>query len=70
MSSEEIGQGHCALVGFEAILLVDSNPGQFLSHLRQLVAAPRQGLLGLKQFLPGRDPFLSRYDFVSWSLIS
>src|SRR5216684_4306568 len=29
-SSEEIGEGCCALVGLEAVLLVDSNPGQLL----------------------------------------
>jgi hypothetical protein len=34
-SSEEIGEGRCALVGLEAVLLVDSNPGQLLPPARR-----------------------------------
>src|SRR5438445_466012 len=45
--SEEIGEGCRALVGLEAVLLVNANPGQLLPHPRELVATPRQRLLGL-----------------------
>src|SRR5258708_24723148 len=57
-SSEEIGEGRCALVGLEAVLLVDANPGQLLPPPRQFVATPRQRLLGLQQLQPGRKPLL------------
>ena len=58
-SAEEIGEGRRALVGLEAVLLVDSNPGQLLPLPRQLVAAPRQRLLGLEQLQPGRKPLFT-----------
>ena len=51
-SSEEIGERRCALVRLEAVLLVDSNPGQILPLLRQFIATPRQSLLGLEQLQP------------------
>src|ERR1019366_8180871 len=54
-SSEEIGEGLCALVGLEAVLLVDPNPGQLLPLPRQLVATPRQRLLGPEQPQLGSD---------------
>src|SRR6266851_2269073 len=38
-SPEEIGEGRCALVGLEAVLLVDTNPGQLLPLPGQFVAA-------------------------------
>src|SRR6266852_4000582 len=58
-SSEEIGEGRGALVGLEAVLLVDANPGQSLSPPRQFVAPPRQRLLGLEQLQPGRKPLFT-----------
>ena len=58
-SSEEIGEGRGALVGLEAVLLVDPDPGQLLPLPRQLVAAPRQLLLGLEQLQPGREPLFA-----------
>src|SRR5204862_1163521 len=58
-SSEEISEGSCALVGLEAVLLVDSKPGQLLPRLRQFVAPPRQRLLGLEQLQPGRQPLFT-----------
>src|SRR5258708_2393667 len=61
-SSEEIGEGHCVLVGLEAVLLVDPDPGQFLPPPRQLVALPRQRLLGLQQLQPGRKPLFTCAD--------
>src|SRR2546421_4244824 len=57
-SSEEIGEGCCALVGLETVLLVDSNPGELLSPPREFVATPRQRLLSLEQLQPGRQPLL------------
>src|SRR5262249_30048220 len=63
-SSEEIGEGRRALVGLEAVLLVDSNPGQLLPPPRQFVAAPRQPLLRLEQLQPGRKPLLTCCDLV------
>src|SRR5260370_41739179 len=58
-SSEEIGERGGALVGLEAVLLVDSKPGQFLPLPREFVAAPRQRLLGLEQLQPGRQPLFT-----------
>jgi hypothetical protein len=58
-SSEEIGKGRGALVGLEAVLLVDANPGQLLPLLRQLVATPGQLLLSLEQLHPGRKPLFT-----------
>ena len=57
--SEEIGQRGAALVGLEAVLLVDSNPRQLLPLPRQFVAAPGQLLLGLEQLQPGRKPLFT-----------
>src|SRR5260370_41153052 len=58
-SAEEIGEGRRALVGLEAVLLVDSKPGQLLPLPRQFVASPRQRLLGLEQLQPGRQPLFT-----------
>src|SRR6266511_1786795 len=58
-SSEEIGEERRALVGLEAVLLVDRNPGQLLPLARQFVATPRQRLLGLEQLHPGRKPLFT-----------
>src|SRR5713226_5705280 len=52
-SPEQIGEGRRARVGREAVLLVNADPGQLLPPPRQLVAAPRQRLLGLEQLQPG-----------------
>jgi len=48
-SAEQIRKGRCALVGVEAVLLVDPHPGQLLALPRQLVAAPCQRLFGVEQ---------------------
>src|SRR6202011_2090616 len=48
-----------ALVGLEAILLVDANPGQLLAPPGQFVATPCQRLFGLQQLQPGRKPLLT-----------
>src|SRR5205823_9274288 len=63
-SSEEISQRRFSFVGLEAVLLVDPHPGQLLPFSRQLIAPPSKILLGLEQFYPDRNPFLSRYDLV------
>jgi hypothetical protein len=41
-----IGQRHRAMVGVEPVRLADPDPGQLLPPRRQVVAAPRQRLLG------------------------
>ena len=61
-SSKEISKRRFTFVGLEAVLLVDSNPGQLLPFSRQLIAPPSKILLGLEQFFPDRNPFLSRND--------
>src|SRR5215470_374491 len=58
-SPEQIGEGRRALIGREAVLLVDAEPGQLLPPPRQLVAAPRQLLFGLEQLQPGRKPLFT-----------
>src|SRR6266568_1137126 len=58
-SCEQIGEGRRALVGLEAVLLVDAHPGQLLPPPRQFVAASRQRLLGLEQLQPGRQPLFT-----------
>src|SRR2546421_8503507 len=63
-SSEEVSEGRRAFVGLEVVLLVDSNPGQLLAPLRQFVAPPSQGLLGLEQLQPGGKPLFTRSDLV------
>src|SRR5258708_2290763 len=64
-SSEETGKGCWTLVGFEAVLLVDAHPGQFLPPTRQFVAPPRQRLLGLQQLQPGCKPLFTCSGLVS-----
>ena len=61
-SGEELSERRRAVIRLEAVLLVDSNPGQFLPPPRQLIAPPSKILLGLEQFFPDRNPFLSRND--------
>jgi hypothetical protein len=46
-SSEEVCQGGATLVSLESILLVDTNPRQFLPPPGKVVAAPRELLLRL-----------------------
>src|SRR5258708_33287515 len=69
-SSEEIGEGRCALVCLEAVLLVDSNPGQLLPRPRQFVATLRQRLLGLEQLQPGRQPLFTGSGLVIGHCVS
>src|SRR5205814_7689717 len=56
---DKIREGCFSFIGLESVILVDSNPGQFLPPPSQLVAAPRQFLLGLEQLPPGRQPLIT-----------
>ena len=56
---EEVGERRCALVGLEAVLLVDPDPGQLLPPPRKFVATPGQLLLRLEQFQPGCKPLFT-----------
>src|SRR5262249_35460871 len=58
-AAEEIRQRGVAFVGLESILLVDPNPWQFLTPLRQLVPPSRQLLLRLKQVDARCEPLLA-----------
>src|SRR5262249_33554304 len=58
-AAEEIRQRGVAFVGLEPILLVDPNPWQFLTPLRQPVAASRQLLLRLEQVDTRSEPLLA-----------
>src|SRR5947207_603701 len=57
--SEEVCQRGAPFVGLEAVLLVNSNPRQFLPFSRQLIAPPRKILLGFEQLQPGRKPLFT-----------
>jgi hypothetical protein len=58
-SGEQIGERRCAVVGLEAILLVDPDPRELLALSRKFVATPRQLLLRLEQLHAGCKPLLS-----------
>ncbi len=49
-SLKQIGKWYAAIFGIETIILVDSNPGQFLPHAGNLVAATCQFFFGFEQF--------------------
>src|SRR5262249_19254228 len=59
-AAKQVGQRSAALVGVEAIGVVDAHPRQRLPSLRQLVAAPGELLLRRQQLQPRRQPFLTR----------
>jgi hypothetical protein len=42
------------------VVLVDSDPGELLPSLGQLVVASGEVLLGLEQLAPGRKPLFMR----------
>src|SRR5438094_4393702 len=58
-SSEEVSERRFSVVGLEAVILVDSNPRQLLPFSRQLIASPRQFLLGIEHLQPGRKPLFT-----------
>jgi hypothetical protein len=51
--------GRAALVGLEAVVLLDRDPRELLAPARQLVAAARVLLLGLEQLEAGGAPLLA-----------
>jgi hypothetical protein len=62
---EEVPQRHLTDFAFEAVVLLDPNPGQRLSLPGHLIAAAGQRFLGLEQFEPSRPPSLGGLDGVS-----
>src|SRR3954463_4152144 len=58
--SEQLWQRRAALLGIEAVLFVDTDPRQLLSPARELIATPRQLLLGFQQLEPGGKPLFTR----------
>ena len=59
---EELRQRARAVVGVEAVVLLDADPRQLASLARQLVAQPRVLLLADEQLLARGRPLLSRSD--------
>ena len=53
-----------ALVGLEAVLLLERDPGQLAALACELFAHPGVFLLALEQFLASRQPFLTGADLV------
>jgi hypothetical protein len=51
--TKKISVGRFPFIRLEAIILGDSNPGQFLPSSRQFVAAARRLLLRFEQVHPG-----------------
>src|SRR5215216_2311945 len=58
--TEQIRKRRASFVDLEAVVLVDSDPGELLPPPGELVAAPSQLLLGLEQLEPGHKPLLTR----------
>jgi hypothetical protein len=61
---EELRQALGALLGVEDVLLLDRDPGQLLTHARDLVASAKVALLGFEQLSARRQPFLARSGLV------
>jgi hypothetical protein len=61
---EQLGQGRWAVVGVEAVGLVDRDPGQLAALAGQLVADPGVDLLALQQLLAGGLPLLRADNLV------
>jgi hypothetical protein len=61
---EELHQRPRALVGLEAVLLLERDPGQLAALACELVAHPGVFLLALEQLLASRLPFLTAADLV------
>jgi len=59
---KKLRQGARAVVGFEAVLLLDTDPRQLASLARQLVAQSRVFLLADEQLLACGRPLLPRSD--------
>jgi hypothetical protein len=56
---KEVRQALCAVLGVEAVRLLDRNPRQLLTHARDLVASVKVALLGFEQSSARRQPFLA-----------
>ena len=56
---EQIGERLPAVGPIEDVRLVDADPGQLPAQLRDLVAAPRQVLLGGEQIAPRFQPLVA-----------
>jgi hypothetical protein len=61
---EQLRERSRAVVGLEAVLLLDADPGKLAPQSRQLVAPPRVLLLLREQFLAGGGPVLTAHDLV------
>ena len=61
---EELRQRPRALVGLQAVLLLEWDPGQLAALACELVAHPGVFLLALEQLLASRLPFLTAADLV------
>ena len=59
VACKEVGQRGVAVLGLEAVVLLDLDPGQPLALLGDGVAAPDQVLLGLEQLEAGGEPLLA-----------
>ena len=59
---EQLRERARAVVGVEAVLLLDADPRQLASLARQLVAQPRVLLLADEQLLAGGRPLLAGSD--------
>jgi hypothetical protein len=62
---EELGQGPGSILGVEAVLLVDPDPGQLAALTGQLVTYPGVCLLAHQQRLAGSLPLLKADNRVS-----
>src|SRR5581483_9559286 len=61
---EQIAERLPAVRPVEGVLFVDTNPGQLPAQLRDLVAAPRQVLLGGEQIAPRFEPGIACYGWM------
>jgi len=59
---EQIGELLAAIWSLKNVILFDRDPGQLSAQPGDLVAAPRQVLLGSEQIEPRFQPFLACYD--------
>src|SRR5438128_1067347 len=59
-----------ALVGLEAVVLLDAHPGELPAPPGQLVTSPRQLLFIGEQLTPGREPLLAGPRVVIGHLLS
>src|SRR5581483_7750160 len=63
-SLEEVRKRSRPVVGIETVLLVDSDPRQFLAPSRKFITAPGEFLFRAEQVYAGSEPILAGSDFV------